>query len=129
MNRHFWPNRKLDMPWPRSAINNRYRAERGHCPTCSMTFEIVAARGVAPLRPATCAPIVDHAGLAFEGFEAFRLSHGCVCRVPEIGHGKSGQEVDIRPSFVVIEDALRSSDVKEDEVEALRQAWKVRRRG
>lgn len=50
---------------------------------CSMTFEIVAGRGLAEFAPAVLAPVVHQSDVVHQLFEARQLAHTGEARLPD----------------------------------------------
>src|SRR5262245_22605517 len=104
------------------------RRERVAWPVGSLADEVVGADRMADFRPALCAPVLDEAGLAHIGPEAFHLAHRRVRGVPEQRNQTRPKETSFALYFILLKGPAFGSDVKINEP-CPPQAWKVLRRG
>src|SRR5262245_35527606 len=91
------------------------RRERVAWPVGSLADEVVGADRMADFRPALCAPVLDEAGLAHIGPEAFHLAHRRVRGVPEQGKRARIKEAGVTPFFILLKRAALGSDVEINE--------------
>src|ERR1051326_6247024 len=90
-----------------------------HSQSCvSIAGEIIRTDGMAQIRPALGAPIVDETSPARVGLEALRLAHGGVCGMPErFRIARTGDIAAVLPSLVKLKDALGCPYIEIDECE------------
>ncbi len=82
-----------------------------------VTGEIICASRMAPLWPAPRAPVIDHAKIAHKAFEAIRLAHHSIGRMPEPGRGNRLKIAAFHLVFVIFQHAFRRANMEKSETE------------